>query len=202
MALRIAFPCFVCYRTTEWLDLTSERFFCDTQCFSVYQLGVDEQQQQHQSCDDKSKVIRSTREIRRVIHKKCDPINNQRCHIFGLNAAKEILNTYASRCARIDKETLSNLTYIINSKENLYCCSVTQNALDTKTERLFLDVFLYRRKSFDALDEAALGMYDTMKRLFVKIQEKHESPVITQILADFAKIESDHKKLLLTYKKK
>jgi hypothetical protein len=128
----ISFPCIQCKSETEYYDLTRKLFFCNLQCLSVYE-----------QCD-KSEVIHSTKEIRRTPHIHCPLEDDQKCHIFGLNAAKQILNHYAFECTRLDDEALEKLIVAINGPSNIYCCSKEQNDKDKETERLFLDCFLYK----------------------------------------------------------
>lgn len=184
MTKRFAFACFVCKELTECIDIESERFFCDTRCFAAYHHQDDSQ------CDQ-TEVIHSTRDIRQTRRsKKCSVKDDQKCHIFGLNAAKVILNAYARQCVRIEAMTLVTLTNAINDTQNLYCCSEKRNTLDKAVEKRFLDMFLYHTQPYDTLDEAVHVMYDAMIRVFIRVQEKHESPILAHILTDFAKIKA------------
>lgn len=180
---RLGSACLVCEKSTEWIDLKSGYFFCyESQCFDTY-LSLDQ-------CTD-ADVIPSTRLIRRYIKQKCRVKDDQKCHIFGLNAAKEIFNFYARQedCVlRIEDETIVILTKMINAKDNIYCCDATQNRRDIVTEKLFLDVFLYHRATPETLDEASIEMYDAMKRVFANVLKECKSSVLSRILADFEKI--------------
>lgn len=174
MGERVTFPCTLCGKPTEWIELESMRFFC---------YGVQGR------CSDEE-VIHSTREIRKMPRSMVCPITgDQRCHILGLNAAKIIFNEYGFHCQRIDEETLKQLVIEINTRDNLYCCSAAQNLKDKETEEAFLDCFLYGRIPFTSLDGEAIAMYDAMTRIFGAVQKKlgdeHRSPVIDQILEDF-----------------
>lgn len=182
MAKRFAFACFVCKGLTECIDIESERFFCDTRCFAAYK-------QDDTRCDQ-TEVIHSTRDIRQTRNKKCNIKDDQKCHVFGLNACKKILNTYARQCARIEPDALATLTKVINDVDNLVCCSVKKNILDKTVEKRFLDIFLHHTRSYDAPDEAVEIMYNAMKRVFTHVQEKHQSPILSRILTDFAKIKA------------
>lgn len=179
MTERTALPCFSCGKKTEWLRLTTMRFFCHP--------SVNAQ------CSMEEEVIHSTREIRKMPRDMVCPITgDQRCHILGLNAAKVILNHYAlEKCDRIDDETLSVLVESINDKQNLVCCSERQNEIDKETEKEFLDCFLYKRVSFDSLSTEALLMYDAMRRVFLAIEAKHPSHTIVAILNDFDRVTSN-----------
>lgn len=173
MAERLSFPCTLCGKPTEWIELSSMRFFCN-----------------YAQCNAEGEVIHSTREIRKMPRSMVCPIGgDQRCHILGLNAAKIIFNEYGFQCHRIDDETLKQLVIEINRRDNLYCCSAAQNLKDKETEEAFLDAFLYQRIPFTALDSEAVAMYDAMRRVFNAVQEKlgeqHRSPVIDKILEDF-----------------
>lgn len=181
MTNRFAFVCFACKELTEFIDIESEKFFCGAYCFGAYQALV---------CDQ-SDVIRSTRDIRQTRRrKKCDVKDDQKCHVFGLNAIKKILNTYARQCARIEPDALATLTKVINDVDNLVCCTAKQNILDKEVEKRFLDVFLHHTRSYDVLDEAVGVMYDAMISVFTRVQEKHDSLILTRILTDFAKIKA------------
>lgn len=180
MTNRFAFVCFACKELTEFIDIESEKFFCGEYCFGAYQAVCDQ-----------SDVIRSTHDIRQTrIRKKCDIKSDHKCHIFGLNAIKKILNAYARQCARIEPDALVTLTNAINDVDNLICCSVRQNILDKAVEKRFLDVFLHHTRPYDALDEAVNRMYDAMISVFIRTQEKHDSLILTRILTDFAKIKA------------
>lgn len=182
MTNRFAFACFVCKEATEFIDIESEKFFCATYCFSVYRTS--------DAVCDPSEVIHSTRDIRRTISKECNIKDDQKCHVFGLNAIKKILNAYARQCARIEPDALATLTKVINDVDNLICCSIRQNIIDKAVEKRFLDIFLHHTRSYDAPDEAVAIMYNAMKRIFMLVQEKHKSPIIERILTDFAKIKA------------
>lgn len=176
MTGRISFPCFSCGKSTEWLRLTDVRFFCH--------ISVNAR------CSTEGEVIHSTRDIRKTPRSMVCPITgDQRCHIFGLNAAKVIFNYYAmEKCDRIDDETLFALVKSINDKQNIVCCSAQKNLQDKTTEEEFLDCFLYRRKPFVSLSEEAMTMYDAMRRVYMMIQMKHPSQVIATILKDFESV--------------
>ena len=171
-------PCDYCERLTEWLDLETQRFFCNTIC-------MDKQ------CNGEE-VIHSTRSIRKMPRSMvCSVEGNQRCHMLGLNAVKLIFNHYGFQCERIDDKTLKQLVIAVNARDVMYCCSPQQNLKDKYTEELFLDVFLYKRAPYSALNQEAIAMYMVMQRIFLKVQEKlgvEQSPVIDRILSDFAQV--------------
>lgn len=171
---RLSFPCASCGKPTELIDLSSLLFFCDTVC-------------------SKEPVIRSTREIRRRPRITCPLSGDQKCHIFGLNAAKVIFNHYGMMCQRIDEETLKALIIAINESDNIYCCSAEQNVRDKKTEEDFLDVFIYKTKVYNELSEESKEMYRLLKTVFGKMQERigtEHSSVIDTILQDFEALAS------------
>lgn len=175
MTERLSFPCFSCGKSTEWLRLSTMRFFCHT--------SVNAQ------CSVGGEVIHSTRDIRKMPRSMVCPITgDQRCHILGLNAAKLIFNEYGFHCQRIDEETLRQLIIEINSPTNLECCSPEENLKDKMIEEEFLDCFLYRRQSFASLSEDAIDMYEAMRRVFLAVQAKHPSRVIATILNDFERV--------------
>ena len=172
--MRLSFPCETCQLETEWLHLESLRFFCNAACYT------------------EEPVIRSTREIRKTPRIKCPLQTDQRCHIFGLNAAKVILNHYAFHCERIDEETLEELVIAINRKSNIECCTPEKNRQDKETEKAFLDVFIYKTRSYEQLDEEGRKMYQALKSVFTEIQnllKDRRSKVIDIIIDDFSTIE-------------
>jgi len=170
--MSLTFACQTCCRQTEWIHLESLRFFCNEVCYN------------------QEPVIRSTRDIRKTPRIKCPLKSDQKCHIFGLNAAKVILNHYAFQCERIDDETLEKLIVAINSRDNIECCTAEKNLRDKETEKAFLEVFLYKTRPYDTLNEEGRKMYDALKRVFEKIQtllEDRPSEVIQKILDEFGK---------------
>lgn len=170
--MRISSPCVTCGHYTEVIELGSLRFFCNTVCY------------------DGQPVIRSTRDIRKTPRIRCENTNDEKCHILGLNAAKVIFNHYAlEECDRIDDETLRALVIAINAKENLECCSAQKNVKDKETEEAFLDVFIYKKRDYESLDNDGRRMYNALKAVFMRVQEildDRPSLVVDKILDDFA----------------
>lgn len=163
LAMRFSSPCISCGKQTEWFNRESLTFYCDLNCV----------------------LIDSTRSIRRVHRSiKCPHTGDQRCHVFGLNAAKVIFNHYGvlGECIE-DEKTLEALIVALNGRENIYCCSAKQNVKDKKTEEAFLDVFIYKKRSFDTLDKEGVRMYDTMRKVLEGVATR--SSVIQTILEDF-----------------
>jgi len=167
--MRIAYPCQTCHQLTEFVELSTCRFFCST------------------VCAEQEPVIRSTREIRKTPRLRCPVASDQKCHIFGLNAAKVIINHYALQCERIDEETLKRLVVAINARNNIECCTPQKNLQDKETEKAFLDVFIYKTRPYKSLDIEAQRMYLALKMVFGELQQSlsQHSEVIQTILEDF-----------------
>lgn len=173
--MRISRLCELCATQTEWIDLQSLRFFCSPKCG-----------------DNTSPVIQTTRNIRKKPRNKCSISGDQKCHLFGLNAAKVIFNHYAlEECLRIDDETLKGLIIAINENGNIYCCSDKENDHDKETEKAFLDVFVYKKLPYAMLDNEGIRMYKAMLSVFDEIQRilgNHPSLEIERIRTDFETI--------------
>lgn len=163
-------PCVNCGVLTEWFNVETLDFLCAQEC--------------------KESIIHSTKEIRRRASVfRCSKEGDQRCHLFGLNAAKVIFNYYATvYCQALDQATLEELIEVINEESNLYCCSAEQNKKDKETEQMLLDVFIYKTREYKSLSDETKLMYYQLRAVFYEIQAYHYSSLIERILQDFEEI--------------
>ena len=127
-------------------------------------------------------IIHRTGEIRRKPPIRCAQ-HNQRCHIVGLNLAKQLLNYYAEkRQVVVSEAELDQWVQDLNLATNFYCCSPERNTLDKYTEAELLHMLLGEEMgpvreqgpwptTLDQLSPEARTMYDALKALIHGIQD-------------------------------